>query len=76
MHIINRLNYVLQQQPLADREVAVAVEMDAAHFNRIKNGRVQPNVGTALRLARALGTDVETLFRLPPDPDGPARQDS
>ncbi len=76
MRIVNRVNQALHQQPLPEHEIALASELDTAHLNRIKNGRVLPGVGTALRLARVLGTDVETLFRLVPDGGQPPSSSS
>lgn len=71
MRIVNRVNHALQQQPLPEIEIALASEIDTAHLNRIKNGRVLPSVATALRLAQVLGTEVEALFRLVPDSSQP-----
>ncbi|MEO2167380.1 MAG: helix-turn-helix transcriptional regulator [bacterium] len=66
MQIHNSLSRILSEREVADRELAALTEMDAGHVNRIKNGRVVPSVTTALRLARALGLPVESLFQLRP----------
>ena len=66
MPIANRLNQILFERELAERELAAVTELDSGHLNRIKNGRVVPNVATALKLARALGVSVEDVFQLKP----------
>lgn len=64
MRVRNRLNRVLHDRGLADGEVAMVARLDQGHFNRIKNGRVQPTLVTALRIAYALGVTVNQLFYL------------
>ena len=64
MRLRNRLNRVLHDRGLAEGEVAMVAHLDQGHFNRIKNGRVQPTLVTALRIAYALGMSVNHLFYL------------
>lgn len=84
MVLRNRLNRILHDRGLAEGEVAMVARLDQGHLNRIKNGRVRPNLVTALRIAHALGTSVNQVFYLeedelvPPNPadaghDGAAR---
>jgi DNA-binding XRE family transcriptional regulator len=42
----------------------MVARLDQGHLNRIKNGRVNPTLITALRIAHALGTPVNQLFYL------------
>ena len=67
MPISNRLNQILFDRAIAESELAAATDLDTGHLNRIKNGRVVPNVATALRLAHALGLSVEDVFEWKPD---------
>ena len=67
MPVSNCLNQILFERALAESELAAAAGLDAGHLNRIKNGRVVPNVATALRLARVLGVSVEAVFEWKPD---------
>ncbi|HTV92242.1 MAG TPA: substrate-binding domain-containing protein [Verrucomicrobiae bacterium] len=55
---------------LSQRALAEAAGITRQAVSAIENGRVQPSVGIALGLARALGTSVEELFAtaLPPPP--------
>ena len=74
MVLRNRLNRILHDRGLAEGEVAMVARLDQGHLNRIKNGRVRPNLVTALRIAHALGTSVNQVFyleedELPPPPE-------
>lgn len=64
MVLRNRLNRILHDRGLAEGEVAMVARLDQGHLNRIKNGRVNPTLITALRIAHALGTPVNQLFYL------------
>ena len=67
MVLRNRLNRILHDRGLAEGEVAMVARLDQGHLNRIKNGRVRPNLVTALRIAHALGTSVNQVFYLEED---------
>jgi len=45
-----------------DAEIARRAGLDRAHLNAVKNGRVEPTVGTALAIARALALPVAVVF--------------
>lgn len=64
MKLKNKLNRVLHDRGLAEGEVALVARLDQGHLNRIKNGRVQPTLVTALRISQALGIPVQQLFWL------------
>ena len=64
MVLRNRLNRIMHDRGLAEGEVAMVARLDQGHLNRIKNGRVCPNLVTALRIAHALGTSVNQVFYL------------
>lgn len=71
MVLRNRLNRILHDRGLAEGEVAMVARLDQGHLNRIKNGRVRPNLVTALRIAHALGTSVNQVFYLEDDEPAP-----
>jgi transcriptional regulator with XRE-family HTH domain len=71
MRLRNRLNRILHDRGLAEGEVAMVAHLDQGHLNRIKNGRVNPTLITALRIAYALGLSVNQLFYL----EGPEFED-
>ena len=50
---------------LSQRALADAAGITRQAVSAIERGRVQPSVGIALALARALGTSVEELFAVP-----------
>jgi putative molybdopterin biosynthesis protein len=53
---------------LSQRALAEAAGVTRQAVGAIEAGRMQPSVGIALALARALGLSVEELFRAPADP--------
>lgn len=67
MVLRNRLNRIMHDRGLAEGEVAMVARLDQGHLNRIKNGRVRPNLVTALRIAHALGASVNQVFYLEED---------
>lgn len=71
MQVSNRLNQILVEKSVPERELAEATDLDVGHVNRIKNGRTVPNIVTALKLAHALGMPVEELFELRPSRRSP-----
>jgi transcriptional regulator with XRE-family HTH domain len=71
MRLRNRLNRILHDRGLAEGEVAMVARLDQGHLNRIKNGRVNPTLITALRIGYALGLSVNQLFYL----EGPEFED-
>ena len=48
----------------SQRQVAIAAELDPSVISDITNGKREPYVGTALKIAAALGCSVEELFAL------------
>ena len=68
MRLRNRINLELARRKVQETAFAKTVHMDQGHFNRIKNGRVQPTLVTALRIARALGKRVDQVFWIEEDP--------
>ena len=64
MKLKNHLNRLLFERGIAEGELASVCRLDQGHLNRIKNGRVQPSLVTALRIARGLGLPVNRVFYL------------
>ena len=60
----NRIAKILEASGWRESELAFHCEMDQGHLNRIKHGRVQPNLLTALKIARSLELPVRAIFRL------------
>ena len=61
----NRLREERARRNLTQAELAAMVDVSRKTINTVENGIFIPSTVLALRLARALGTTVEALFRLP-----------
>ena len=57
-----RLESARHERGFSQRTLAEAADTTRQAVGAIESGRMQPSVGIALRLARALGTSVEELF--------------
>ena len=65
MKLGNRLHRILYERGMTGSEFAEICGLDPSQLNRIKNGRAVPTVITALRIARAIGLEVEEVFEPP-----------
>jgi putative transcriptional regulator len=61
----NRLREERARRNLTQADLATLVEVSRKTINTVENGVFIPSTVLALRLARALGTTVESLFQLP-----------
>jgi putative transcriptional regulator len=61
----NRLKEERARLSLTQADLATMVEVSRKTINTVENGVFVPSTVLALRLARALGTTVESLFQLP-----------
>jgi putative transcriptional regulator len=61
----NRLRDERTRRGLTQAELAAMAEVSRKTINTVENGIFIPSTVLALRLARALGVNVETLFQLP-----------
>ncbi|HVE86146.1 MAG TPA: helix-turn-helix transcriptional regulator [Myxococcales bacterium] len=57
------LEVLRQKQHITQRELAKRTQIHQAEVSRILSGRTQPRVGTAERLARALGAELRVVPR-------------
>jgi putative transcriptional regulator len=60
----NRLREERGRLDLTQADLATLVEVSRKTINTVENGVFIPSTVLALRLARALGTSVESLFQL------------
>ena len=63
--LVNRLREERARLNLTQAELATMVEVSRKTINTVENGVFIPSTVLALRLARALGRSVESLFQLP-----------
>jgi putative transcriptional regulator len=61
----NRLREARARLNLTQAELAALAGVSRKTINTVENGVFIPSTVLALRLARALGTSVESLFQLP-----------
>lgn len=62
--LVNRLREERTRRNLTQAQLAELVGVSRKTINTVENGVFTPSTTLALRLARALGTTVEQLFRL------------
>jgi putative transcriptional regulator len=62
--LINRLRQERARLNLTQAELAALVGVSRKTINTVENGVFTPSTTLALRLARALGVSVESLFQL------------
>ncbi len=60
----NGLVRLLFRRGWSDVELGRRARLSRSRVNRLKNGRAQPTVGEALRIAAALGVGVADVFWL------------
>ena len=63
--LANRLKERRAELGLTQAELAERVGVTRKTVNTVENGVFIPSTDLALRLARALGTSVESIFQLP-----------
>lgn len=62
--IFNRIEEFRVKKGLGQGELAVAADLHKSHLCKIESGeRKQISLPVAVRLAKVLGTNVETLFK-------------
>jgi putative transcriptional regulator len=62
--LTNRLREERTHRNLTQAQLAEMVDVSRKTINTVENGVFIPSTMLALRLARALGTSVESLFQL------------
>lgn len=67
----NRLKVQRAMRDLTQADLAELAGVTRRSVNAIEAGRMVPSVLLALRLARALGVSVDTIFSLDDGPDAP-----
>lgn len=63
--LVSALKHHRQQAGLTQAQLAEQVKVSRKTINTVENGVFIPSTVLALKLARALGVSVETLFQLP-----------
>ena len=63
--LVNRLREERAKRNLTQADLAAMVDVSRKTINTVENGVFIPSTVLALRLAKALGTSVESLFQIP-----------
>jgi putative transcriptional regulator len=64
-HLRNRLREERARLGLTQADLATLAQVSRKTINTVENGVFIPSTVLALRLARVLGTSVESLFQIP-----------
>ena len=65
----NRLRVLRAERSWSQQDLAEKLEVSRQSVNAIETGRMVPSVLLALKLARALGVSVDTIFSLDGGPE-------
>jgi putative transcriptional regulator len=63
--LVNHLREERARLGLTQADLATLAQVSRKTINTVENGVFIPSTVLALRLARALGTNVESLFQIP-----------
>lgn len=62
MDISKNIKRIREAKGLSQKEVISAIDMGAAQYSRIENGKTDPSVSTLMKIAKALGVSMAELF--------------
>lgn len=62
MNISKNIERVHEAKGLSQKEVISAINMGAAQYSRIENGKTDPSVSTLIKIAKALWVSMAELF--------------
>jgi len=65
VELLNNLKRLRSDAGFTQAELAAEIGMSRKTINTVENGIFIPSTILSLKLARALGTSVESLFQLP-----------
>ena len=60
----NNVYKALAAQDIGQAELARIIGIERSYLNRVINGKILPSVALAIKIAKALGRQVEDLFFL------------
>ena len=62
MTVADRIKKIRKAKNLSQKEVTAAINMGAAQYSRIENGKTDPSSSTLEKIAQALGITLAELF--------------
>ncbi|MGD1843394.1 MAG: helix-turn-helix domain-containing protein [Thermonemataceae bacterium] len=76
MDVGKNIKRIREAKKLSQKEVIAAINMGAAQYSRIENGKTEPSISTLERIARALGVKLSQLFATEEDSEDINSQDA
>lgn len=65
--VVNRLRVLRAEKKWSQADLAKAVNVSRQAINTIENGRHDPSITLAYRIAHALGVDIHEAFQYRPE---------
>ena len=62
MHVKNRLEELRKQRGIRQEELAAALEVSRQTIGSLENGRYNPSILLAFKIARYFGVGIEEIF--------------
>ena len=62
MNIGENIKRIRTAKNMSQKELTGIIDMGAAQYSRIENGKTDPSVGTLQRITKALGVSLSELF--------------
>ena len=63
MDLGEAIKKVREAKGLSQKEVALACKMDNSNYSRIENGKTDPAFSSVIKIAKALGVELDELFK-------------
>lgn len=63
MNLGDRIKRMRELKGLSQKEVALSCKMDTGNYSRIENDKTDPSFSSILKIAKALGVELEELFK-------------
>jgi len=60
----NNISYYLAKLGMSQKQLAEKAGLAVAALNKIVSGKVEPRIGTAKKIAKALGAPLEMIFMI------------
>ena len=67
MNLGERLKTIREAKQLAQKKVALSIQMDPSQYSKIEKGKTDPSVSTLQKIAQALDVTMADLFAEPKD---------
>jgi transcriptional regulator with XRE-family HTH domain len=62
MNVGERIKKVREIKGLSQKQVAINLGMNPSQYSKIENGKVDPQISSIEKIAKALGVDISAVF--------------